>query len=74
MPDRRHLLVVSALSVVALLALVLAVTVTAWALAALPFCVVGAFGAWIGLDLGRFADAVGFTDDDAGRGVPGMLP
>lgn len=72
MPDRRHLLVVLALATVAGLAVLLALSVTPWALIALPFCLVGGVGAWSGMSLERFFDAV--SDDDPGRGVAGLLP
>ena len=72
MPDRSHLTVVLALAACALLAVLLGLAVTPWALVALPFCLVGGVGAWTGMSLDAFTEAV--TDDDPGRGVPGLLP
>ena len=67
-----HRLVAIVLAVVAAVAVVLALTVTPWALLALPFCLVGGTAAWQGVSGEAFLAATG--DDDAGRGVPGLLP
>ena len=61
------------LSLLTALAVALAVLVTAWFLLAVPFTVVGAYGAWLGLSdeelLDAFATASG---DDVGRGPTGL--
>lgn len=59
---------------VAALAVLLAPVLSPWTLLALPLCLVAGFGAFVGLDLDRFSQAVGFADDDLGRGTPGLLP
>jgi hypothetical protein len=66
--------VLLALTATAVAAVVVGLTLTAWALLALPVCLVGGYAAWLGLDLDRFLSAVTFPDEDTGRGPAGMLP
>jgi hypothetical protein len=73
-PRRRHRAVPAALLLLGVGAAALAWTATAWWLLAVPFCLVGAYGAFLGLSATEVLDAVDAGNPDAGRGVPGMLP
>ena len=54
-------------------AVALAVLVTGWFLLAVPFTVVWAYGAWLGLSDEELSDAFGTTSgDDVGRGPAGL--
>ena len=70
-PRRR--LVPALLLLAAVAAVALAWSTTAWWLVAVPFCLVGAYGAFFGLTATEVLDAVD-SEGDAGRGVPGLLP
>ncbi len=55
------------------LAVALAALVTGWFLLAVPFTLVGAYGAWLGLSNEELSDAFGTASgDDAGRGPTGL--
>ena len=61
--------------VVAVLAGVVAISVSTWALVALPFAFIIGACALIGLSLGETWDALGErSGDDVGRGPAGMGP
>ena len=64
---------VTLLSVLTAVAVALAALVTGWFLLAVPFTVVGAYGAWLGLSDDELFDAFGSASgDDAGRGPAGL--
>jgi hypothetical protein len=70
---RRHVLVAALLLGMSLVAVLLGVAVTEWFLFAVPFGVLGAYGAWLGLSDDEFFDAVGAASgDDLGRGPAGL--
>jgi hypothetical protein len=54
------------------LAAVLASTVSGWFLVAVPFAVVAAYGAWLGLSGEELLEAVAAGEDDLGRGPAGI--
>ena len=54
-------------------AFALATLLTGWFLLAVPFTVVVAYGAWLGLSNDELLDAFGtVSGDDAGRGPAGL--
>jgi hypothetical protein len=72
--SQRQSRTVLAAALVALvpLAVALAATVSGWFLVAVPFAVVAAYGAWLGLSGEELVEAVGAGEDDLGRGPAGV--
>lgn len=70
-PHRRAALISAFL---AFDAVVLAVLVTPWALAVVPFALVFALASWKGVPLGRTLDALGDSSSDPGSGPAGLAP
>ena len=55
-------------------AVVVAMAVTAWALVVVPFALVLGVAAWNGIGARRVLDLLGDSSDDPGRGPAGLTP
>jgi fatty acid desaturase len=72
-PRTRRPRVAALLLSLTAVAVALAALVTGWFLLAVPFTVVAAYGAWLGLSNEELFDAWGTASgDDAGRGPTGL--
>ena len=70
----RHRLVAGGCLAVAVLALVLAVSVSWWALVVLPFALVVGVAAWNGIGVATTLHALGDSSNDPGSGPAGLTP
>ena len=72
-PRRRRSGMAALMVLLTAVAVVLAALMTGWFLLAVPFTVVWAFAAWLGLSNQELADAFdAVSGDDAGRGPAGL--
>ena len=69
-----HRLVALLCGVVVLVAVVLAMTVSAWALVVVPFALVIGIASWRGVSVGRTLDVLGDSGNDPGSGPAGIMP